>query len=793
MLRLAPLCSWLFAYLYLVIGAFAGVGECAAPIWENPPVETVPEPSEEWMRWLSDQKPVEAEIRSGSAGHPELLVDGVAVPALIGNLSMAPRSKLQIGEWKEAGVKILAVYFDVGVFNQRLGYSSPRLYQDKPFWDGKERYNREQVDEVLARVVKVYPEACIILCLRMDTYPEWVKENPAEVMLNAAGQAFVGSTHFQRVGTPKGQREKELWSFHSPVLQDDFSRTLTELVKTVEHSPWGKRVVGYWLGGGYDGQLYFWQAPTSARSARPELWGDFSAPARRAWTSWLEARYLTVDALNRAWGANFSEWGQALPPSAELLAGAEPFAHAPKDGAEIDWRRFSAEARNGVISRLAQAVRSASGRKIIIGAPSGDSGARSDLTANAALMRNANLDFFTHQAGYNNRLPPALGGVNALLASYAANGKLFIADLDHRTWLSKPVNEALGSGMSTVTDAFVGRAADLDQLRAMWRRELGRLWANGATAWLNPLANSWAFLDPGIRQELRILSGNERSDASPALHPEVALIYDETSIDFLRREFALHGKWAVDQRRQLDSSGVAWSAYYLDDLIEGKVQGYKVYIFQNLLRLEPRTQAAIRKLQANGNTLVFLQGVGYGSPGLGSDALADIVGLHLSTLGAAAAPTDAAGEGAAAASLVTATSPFYEMPGFSLFVDDPAAMPGGRYLKSSQIAVGQRSHADWTSVFVGATVLNAEDANRLAKDAGAWVATGPGVCVAAGRSMLMLHPLSSQTTTIQLPFGAVLTELDPGSEPKAVGTSFELKLEAGKTYLFRVSPAEAKN
>jgi hypothetical protein len=87
---------------------------------------------------------------------------------------------LQVKGWKDAGIPLLAVYLDVGVYNPRLGYKSPLLYQAKPFWDGQNRFHPKQVSEVLERIVKVFPEAYILLCLRMDAYPEWPKEHPGE-------------------------------------------------------------------------------------------------------------------------------------------------------------------------------------------------------------------------------------------------------------------------------------------------------------------------------------------------------------------------------------------------------------------------------------------------------------------------------------------------------------------------------------------------------------------------------------------------------------------------------------
>lgn len=68
---------------------------------------------------------------------------------------------------------------------------------------------------------------------------------------------------------------------------------------------------------------------------------DYSDDAARAFRTWLEARYGTLDALNEAWGTAFwsqhySEWDEILPPR------AAPTFRNP--GQQLDFERFSSDA-----------------------------------------------------------------------------------------------------------------------------------------------------------------------------------------------------------------------------------------------------------------------------------------------------------------------------------------------------------------------------------------------------------------------------------------------------------------
>ncbi|GAB4052851.1 beta-galactosidase [Catellatospora paridis] len=68
---------------------------------------------------------------------------------------------------------------------------------------------------------------------------------------------------------------------------------------------------------------------------------DYSDDAARAFRTWLQARYATVEALNHAWGTAFwsqeySDWAQILPPR---LATTHP-----NPTQQLDFKRFSSDA-----------------------------------------------------------------------------------------------------------------------------------------------------------------------------------------------------------------------------------------------------------------------------------------------------------------------------------------------------------------------------------------------------------------------------------------------------------------
>ncbi|WES63027.1 beta-galactosidase [Microbacter sp. GSS18] len=70
------------------------------------------------------------------------------------------------------------------------------------------------------------------------------------------------------------------------------------------------------------------------------LWMDFSDAARDAYRAWLRKRYVTVDALNDAWGTDF--WSQRYGGFDEVFPPRlAPYSHNPSS--MLDWRRFTSD------------------------------------------------------------------------------------------------------------------------------------------------------------------------------------------------------------------------------------------------------------------------------------------------------------------------------------------------------------------------------------------------------------------------------------------------------------------
>lgn len=605
-----------------------------------------------------------------------------ALPSVIGcdwGTIQNPKEKLDLTVLKQAGMETVLLGMNFGWHGGMRRFLPQKIagqpYPIRTFWNGHDSYDRDSVREILNLVKQQHPTARIIFWLQVDTYPEWITENPDEALRNDRGEPFVVSFHFQRVGNDPDPKKREVlaWSFYSEKLRDDLRPAIREFIKTVESSPGGDQVDGYLIGGVQDAQFYLWEGPNAAKAKDARAWSDYSKPAVQAWQKWLKKKYGTPQALSAAWNQKIESFDQAAPPPADSLIGTPRFHDPETEEQQRNWKEFIADGRVTLAEDIARMIHQSASRPVLVGTSSGDNGARANMTANVRLMHSKELDFVNGPVRYNQRLSPASpGGALAVFDSFRLNNKPILFDLDYRTWKNKNYeNRKVGPGYN-VNARMVGRAATPEELRSAWLRETGRVVLGGHSVFVDPVEGPETHQDPLILHEMSLLRNSfagARTAAGAATGAEVAVIYDERSTDYLKGALGdLHMTWSSGQRSELDLSGVPYGYYYLEDLKAGNVPPAKLYIFNNLLEIDDATAAAIEKLKANGNVLCFLQGTGFNLQKKDAARLSRIIGMEVVPAGvarssSASAPTEPLLAGKPAPSFVlpsdwTAFGPF---------------------------------------------------------------------------------------------------------------------------------------
>lgn len=783
---------------------------------------------------LSVCSETEAEVGRDASGRPVLLLDGK--PASMNSVRITfvePDAAVKASA--AAGVETTLLLVNLGMYHSAYGYTSQPAYMQS-FWRAQNDFDDSDVERLLAMAVGDQPDRKVILLLMMGEYPEMGFRNPEEVyrdnsgiiriregaaglpsedvIVNEKGAALIRHNHFMRFDAvpPRispGHPERYAISFFSERWRRETCAMLEAFVRRVEASPHGAQVVGYQLSGGQDGQQYAWSPPDSALSDNPDNWSDYSPVARRAFVEWAKRKYEgDIGRLNQAWKTGLSSFEQVMPPPATDLAGGKPFHDPVNERRAYDFKRFLAEGRADVIDTFAAAIKKAATRKVIVGTyGGGDGGHRRDNTTISRLLRSPNLDFYNHQVNYGVRLPPSVGGINALLESYAVNGKLFAADMDHRLWTKEGADQGQKAGSKvSIAAGAVGQAADMQMQRDMWRREMARLWISGNNgANFNNMNSGKDWDNAEIQAELRLLENfsialaENRMTAAPdqTSAAEVLFVNDEAAVDYARSALQeYHAAGMHHQRKESLASGVPTGYYYAEDLRDGKLPSAKLVVLQNLIDWDETAARRVKALRQAGATIVVLQGTGLVQLRTGqSEFLDETLGIRLRPLdtfkSAAPASVDLkhpllAGDDWNAPVQALDAERYKEIQDFALSVDDPRATVLGVYPRSGLPAAAVVEPEDGGRVvFIGAYNLSRATISRLAGYANAWRVAPPGNVIDADREILMIHPLTDGPVEVMLKEAAALNEVEPGTLTSGHALKHTLDLKAGRTYLFK--------
>lgn len=758
------------------------------PRFEPPTPETLM-PLEEAQKVLEQRPRATAQVRKVGA-RPRLFIDGQeSVPLFYKTPGAWKLNRSQIGDFKKAGVNVYFISYILG----------RGIYQNKPLgsWLSKDKTDFSELDDLMWQILRADPNGYIMFDIMTDPYPEWAAENLDSVVTNAAGQkAIVRLDDHRWGGKPEkwdgSYAERYGHSYVSRKLREDTSKVLVEMDRYIKNSLPGKAVIGYYLNGGDDSQLF-------AFGDRSRQLVDYSPAALEAFRDWLKARYGTDAALQKAWNRPEVTFATAQIPTGERrLAGA--FFLNPKTEQDIiDHNRFHSEGIVDSRNIYAKALRQAHGSPIIIGGYySGPTIGVPSHRATGYQLKSGQLDFVTSVTGYfAPRLPGGPGKAHQAWSSLLLHNTIGLAEEDFRSWKSIPV-----SGPERDYQ-FVARVESAQESNAMVRRDSGQMLAYGNGAWWFDLDGGW-FNDPSIMKGIAETTNAFRQDLKNDELPraQVAVFVDEYSLDSINRQNSWrYQNLLSEQIRQFNSSGVPYHIYLQSDLNNPALPDYKLYVFLNAYHLTPEDLQAVEKLRQGGKTLAFMHAPGINSQELlqvsdQAKAISKLTGIGVQandgqSLLLQPAPDNSFGNGALVSYSISgftyghnqARSPF-AAPTFA--VNDPQAKPLATYQANAKTAVALRDFGSWKSLFYGGIGMDAFFFNALAREAGAWVTAPAGDAVYANQNFLTIHAMHSGEKNLRLLEPSKVTDLTDGKLISGQTQTLNLSMQRGETRWFRL-------
>ena len=496
--------------------------------------------------------------------------------------------------------------------------------------------------------------------------------------------------------------------------------------------------------------------------------GDYSEPMRRHFRAWLRERYHGVPgALRGAWNDPAAAFDKAeVPPAADQLDARNTIFRDPKvEGRTIDYFHCLAELSADAVIDFCRTVKQATGGKKLAGAfygylldlawngeffaerPDSDYSTyqRSGHLGLRAVLNSPGVDFLVSPLSYGFRGMGGDGPSMIPAESARLHGKLVLIEDDTRTHLD--------------TSMLYGRAASLDESIAILRRNFAGAVSRGQGLWwttwgTDPVREpAFGALLQDFNRIGAMLLGTDRTPAA-----EVAVLVDDESFFYQssRHNFDVPG---IFQQRLwgLAHMGAPVDTYLLQDLVEGRLRPYKLYVFLNAFRLDAARRAALAaNLRREGRVALWVYAAGYVKDDLSAANASELTGFKFAV---GDRPWGPLMHVTNFAHPITRGLPQDLTWGTNnklapmLYVDDPAATVLGQVVFSQgtcRPGMAVRAFPDWTSIYVAAPNLPAPLLRNIARFAGAHIYSPDGDVIYATRDLLAVHTLSGGARRFEL-------------------------------------------
>jgi len=641
-------------------------------------------------------------------------------------------------QYADAGIHLYA--FDVGAGGHTPEWCGPGPGRTSP-------YDFSTIEARLGRILDVDPEARFHFRVYLEMRQQWWYDTYPQ-------EREVDST-----GAPLTQ------SFASTLWREQAKEFLRQYIAHLEAIGLADRAFAYQTGAGHTGEWV--KGLTSMRTPC----GDYSAPMAAHFQNWLRERYVKVEALRAAWADSSVSFENASVPSADeqLNTTHQTFRDPRREQKVIDYYGCLADLCADLITDFSQTVKEAASGQVLAGAFYGylmelawnagffsegpdspySTYQRSGHLGLAKVLHSPYVDFLVSPYSYGFRGIGGHGAAMPPIDSLRLHGKLYVYEDDTRTHLAPP-------------DAGFGRAHSLADSTAVLKRNLGEVLTRGMGIWWSA---GPSHIDPVQEPSFQPLLARFQELGTLALQldrtpsAEIAVLVDDESLLYQSVRNDLDLPLIFQQRLWgLPRLGAPVDTYLLQDLIEGRLPPYKLYILLNAFALDQaRREALAHELRRDGRVAVWVYAPGYINSEPGLAHMADLTGMRFGIGEHAWGP------------LIHITD--YEHPitqdlSQDLFwgtnarlaplfhLEDPNVRVLGEVVYSQgrcKPGFGVREFADWASIYVAAPNLPPAVLRGMARYADVHLYSEAGDVLYATSQLLSVHTVSGGARTLRLP------------------------------------------
>ncbi len=634
-------------------------------------------------------------------------------------------------------------------------------------WEGRGKYDFEQVDKLIRRLCAAGPQQQIQIVLFIRPHGFFFNKHDAELERYYPRPASGGKLRSYYIAAP----------FGSQVWLECSNELLRDLICHMESQEYADRIFGYHFLCGDAGEWYWSGSFTGGIPGYSEV-------TRKSFQEFLRRRYKTDSALQKAWKNSKVTLANAAVPTPEDRLGREHFLFRDYSIRcnVSDFRDYMEEKTLLNLTENCRTIKESCGKRKIVTIYNGYSMLYAGLQNTAQygalniygkVLRLPWVDCFATPLDYTARRGGEEGAnINAFNGSTRLHGKMLWHEDDLRTHFHH-------------LQEF-GRTDSMRETIEVMRRCFGYAQTMGAGYWYCPVTRNYIFHNETIMDEVaaenRLGKKLLTADRSPVA--EAALVFDEQSEKYTAApcdRFLHHHNWGVYTR--MHRMGAPFDGYLFSDLEQ--IPDYKLYIFTNLYFADAKTLARVQQFRKNHPkaVIVWNYAPGYLSErGFDEKNMEKLTGFRLK-----AVPENAKGtlKITDTGSPVTAEAgKQFELPvGPWFYCTDSNAKVLGTF--QGKPALVQKGRNLWTLM-----PLTREMLTGLCDLAGIHVYSRSGDVLTANKSTIMLHTSTAGNKKISLPGRFKIEELFSGKKfPE--GNSFnDSALPSGTTRVYRIEPVK---
>lgn len=679
---------------------------------------------------------------------PKLFVNGKMITPFIMTENWAP-SYQSFGEHAKTGAHVWRTMCLKWV-------SAP---SDTPEGRANQELYLAKFDQQIGALLRIDPNAYIIICPMVRPTKEWTDTHPDEATLLADG------TRLQ-------------YSLSSQVWAKQIQGDIGGLVKHLQSGPYAGHVIGVQFE--MAEETYYFGLMTNQPGTPREkmIVGDYSPVHLKAFRAWLRDHYTNdVNALRDAW-KDPSVTFETAAPDLEVLRREDfmMFRDPAKTRMPMDYWTFHADEMANRAIDLARAIKTASGGKYLCGLwgfysngfnAAGTNPGRTHHCGYLSLEKvldSPHLDYIAPLNAYTfTRWGTPMVPIN-LAESIRRHKKMLLVEFDVRTFYTPlQFTERTYSRQETLSVIRRDIAASAMRSDAHW-------WVGFATGTEGRISVPW-FGEESVSETLakgrRIYDAAYRNGGSKSIS-EVAVFMNNWDVPALDLMY-VHKLLASAQYQfgyfETTKLGAPVDYYLVDDIGLPSLDQYKVLVFANAYNLSQTQRDIIKsRFLKAGKTVVWLYAPGFSDERtLSVEHMKDLTGIGIgldaemmTTPEVRIEPGHALTAGVLAGLKVYPHQWEHDIEPVRLgplfYVDDKDAEILGRYAHNSKPAYAAKKMNGGTSVYMAVPYMDASVLRAVCKSAGVHLYTDQDAYLDATHNYLLISATQSGIDrTISLP------------------------------------------